>query len=98
VLAAAWSEVLHLEQVGVHDNFFELGGHSLLLVTLHGLLNRHFPGKLSLMDLFSYPTVAKLRAFLEQGEGGEAAPQGQARGADRRNLAARRPSLRSRPN
>ena len=29
VLAAIWSEVLHLDRVGIHDNLFELGADSL---------------------------------------------------------------------
>ena len=33
-LAAAWSEVLGIENVGVHDNFFELGGDSILSIQI----------------------------------------------------------------
>ncbi len=28
-LAGLWTEILHLERVGVHDDFFELGGDSM---------------------------------------------------------------------
>ena len=41
-LARFWSEVLGVEQVGVHDNFFDLGGHSLAATEI---VARH-PGRL----------------------------------------------------
>jgi surfactin family lipopeptide synthetase C len=62
--------VLNLEKVGIHDNFFDLGGHSLLLVKAHTQLRATFTTdqsiELSLMDLFRYPTVGSLAAYLSR--------------------------------
>ncbi|MFI1369901.1 thioesterase domain-containing protein, partial [Streptomyces griseochromogenes] len=33
-IANIWSEVLGIDQIGIHDNFFDLGGHSLRAVTV----------------------------------------------------------------
>ena len=59
-VVAIWQDVLGLEQVGVYDNFFDLGGHSLKLVELHNRLDQEIDTKLSLVDLFAYPTVSTL--------------------------------------
>ncbi len=64
VVAALWSEALRLDRVGVQDDFFELGGHSLLLAQVHRRLRERFERELSVMDLFRYPTVESLAAFL----------------------------------
>jgi amino acid adenylation domain-containing protein len=59
-LAAIWSEVLHVEQIGVEDNFFELGGHSLLAAQVIARVRREFQREISLRLMFECPNVARL--------------------------------------
>ncbi|MEU5724732.1 amino acid adenylation domain-containing protein [Micromonospora sp. NPDC047738] len=66
-IAAVWSAVLGLEQVGVHDNFFDLGGNSLLLGTLHTRLERELALTLPIRRLFEHPTVHALARSLAAG-------------------------------
>jgi amino acid adenylation domain-containing protein len=65
-LATVWQKVLNLEQIGIHDNFFEVGGHSLLLARIYSRLREIYPINLSMLDLFRYPTISSLAAFLSQ--------------------------------
>ncbi|MNV02725.1 Plipastatin synthase subunit D [compost metagenome] len=65
-LALLWGELLNKERVGVHDQFFEIGGHSLLLLQLHTRLEASYPGLIQVTDLFAYPTISKLAAFIRQ--------------------------------
>jgi acyl transferase domain-containing protein/acyl carrier protein len=64
MIAGIWREVLKVETVGVDDNFFELGGHSLLLVRAHGRLEAKLGRKLTLVELFQYPTISRLAEHL----------------------------------
>ncbi len=64
VIADVWKEVLQVEKVGIHENFFDLGGHSLLMVRVHDRLREGFGEKLTMLDLFKYPTISTLAAFL----------------------------------
>ncbi|MBN1239293.1 MAG: amino acid adenylation domain-containing protein, partial [Gammaproteobacteria bacterium] len=63
-IAGVWRSVLNVEQVGVHDNFFELGGHSLSMALAQERLQQVLGQELPITDLFRYPTVATLAAFL----------------------------------
>ena len=69
-IAAAWQEVLDLEEVDVHENFFDAGGHSLLMVRLQSTLRQLLQLEISVVDLFRYPTVAALAERLGSGEAG----------------------------
>jgi amino acid adenylation domain-containing protein len=61
-IAQIWTDLLKIENVGIHDNFFDLGGHSLLLVPLHNRLRQRFDSEVTLVDLFMFPTIHALAA------------------------------------
>ncbi|HVG11012.1 MAG TPA: amino acid adenylation domain-containing protein [Thermoanaerobaculia bacterium] len=67
-ISEAWRGVLGVERVGVHDNFFDLGGHSLLMAQVHQKLLESLPddlgSRLTMLELFQYPTVAALARHL----------------------------------
>jgi thioesterase domain-containing protein/acyl carrier protein len=57
-LAALWSGLLGVAEVGVHDDFFELGGYSLIAVRLLSKIKKTFGVDLALESLFRAPTIA----------------------------------------
>lgn len=59
-LVEVWGKLLHIDQVGIYDNFFELGGHSLLATRVVSAIRTGLETELSLKELFTYPTIAKL--------------------------------------
>ncbi|PYB95761.1 non-ribosomal peptide synthetase, partial [Pseudomonas protegens] len=67
-IAALWSRVLGIEQVGLDDNFFELGGHSLDALRLIGALNQALAVQLSINALFTAPTVGQLAGVIAAGQ------------------------------
>ncbi len=67
-LVDIWKYILKRDAIGINDSFFELGGNSMLLVALSERLEKEYPGKVSVSDLFNYSTISKLAAYLEAEE------------------------------
>lgn len=68
ILVNIWTQVLRLDQVGIHDNFFELGGHSLLATQVMSKVRQTFGLEVPLRHLFEAPTVASLAKRIESSQ------------------------------
>ena len=64
-LAAIWSEVLRVENIGINDNFFELGGHSLKATLLVAKIHKELNVALALKEVFMSPTIKGISKHLE---------------------------------
>ncbi|MUG94913.1 amino acid adenylation domain-containing protein [Scytonema sp. UIC 10036] len=67
-IADIWQKILKIDKVGIQDNFFDLGGHSLNVLQVYSKLREVFRAKLSITDLFKYPTINSLSQYLSQVE------------------------------
>ncbi len=68
-LAELWQDLLRVRPIGVTDNFFDLGAHSLLAVRLVTEVERVFGRRVALATLFEEPTIRRLAAALQEGDG-----------------------------
>ncbi len=65
-VARIFADILNIEKVGVTDNFFELGGHSLRATRLINRIEEVAGAKVSLKDIFVYPTVEMLCSLISE--------------------------------
>jgi len=59
-LVQIWSEILGIEKIGIDDDFFDLGGESFKAIKV----TRKMGYKMSVLQLFQYPTIRELAAVL----------------------------------
>lgn len=53
-------------RIGADDNLFEVGVSSLTLTEIVLAIDEKYPGKVDISDLFDYPTIRELAAFLRR--------------------------------
>lgn len=56
--------VMGNNDIGLDDNLIESGGNSILLNLVHSKLDEIYPGKMTISDLFTYPTIRKLANYI----------------------------------
>ncbi|MDP9146955.1 MAG: amino acid adenylation domain-containing protein, partial [Acidobacteriota bacterium] len=64
LIAKIWSDVLHIDQVGVTDAFLSLGGQSLQAASIASRLTTEFGVQVPLIAILSNPTIAELDALV----------------------------------
>jgi acyl transferase domain-containing protein len=71
VLAAIWSELIGVADIGQDDDFFQLGGHSLLATRILSRVRDRLGVQLTLRDFFDTPTIRGLGGKIDRlrGEG-----------------------------
>jgi amino acid adenylation domain-containing protein/non-ribosomal peptide synthase protein (TIGR01720 family) len=63
-LSTLWSKILQQDNIGVNDHFFEVGGNSLLSMALQREMVEQLQLKVSITDIFSYPSIADMAEYL----------------------------------
>jgi len=65
-LMQLFEEALLRESIGRDDSYFDVGASSLLLTQIIGKIEVKFGMPLSITDMFTYPTIARLAAFIAE--------------------------------
>jgi hypothetical protein len=101
-IAAIWSGILGVPNIGARDNFFDLGGHSLLAVQAHREIRKQLAvPQLSITDIFRFPTLTALAATIDEKTGATGSkppqdgPAAEDKAASRSDAMSRRRAMRA---
>ncbi|QTA91520.1 non-ribosomal peptide synthetase [Desulfonema magnum] len=83
-ITEVWKDVIGVRHIGIHDNFFDIGGHSMLMVRIRNRLQKLFDQEISIVEMFKYPTIHTLAAYLTRKSDESSSEQGQERARTRR--------------
>jgi len=61
-----WKGIFSDREFGIRDNFFDLGGDSIAMVAVFNQIEREITDKLTIIDLFSFPTIESLSGLIDQ--------------------------------
>lgn len=67
-LLEIWAKVLQRNRISTKDNFFDIGGHSLKSGRIVTGIQQKIGVKISIRDVFTFPTIEELAKVIDQGQ------------------------------
>ncbi len=64
-IAQAWAKILGLREVDYQDKFLEVGGDSMSATYLQKEIDSIYPNVMDITDVFVYPTIEQMAAFVD---------------------------------
>jgi acyl transferase domain-containing protein/acyl carrier protein len=69
-LVNIWEKLFGGRTIGIRDDFFDIGGDSLMLVQMHSMIDKRYPNRMEVQDLFDNRTIEKLARLITEKEKG----------------------------
>ncbi|MBE6051591.1 MAG: amino acid adenylation domain-containing protein [Clostridium sp.] len=61
-----WRDTLQIGDIGLDDNFFDIGGNSFLLLKVQVKINKIYPNKLRVIDLFKLTSIRMIANYINK--------------------------------
>jgi hypothetical protein len=65
-ICSMWSELIHIDGIGIRDRFFDLGGNSILAAEFIRKVEQELGENIYIVSIFDSPTVSEYAQFLER--------------------------------
>lgn len=65
-LVEIWSEIFHVENIGIDTNFFDMGGNSINVVKMHNEIMKRHDIDLSITIMYKCPTIRMLAEYIKE--------------------------------
>ncbi len=65
-LANIWANLLGFDEINVFEVFSAMGGDSIMATRLLKEVEKEFPNVINIADIFTYPTISQMAAYIEK--------------------------------
>ena len=66
IIYNVWTDVLKIDEIGIHENFIRIGGNSLDAISITSRLKEILELEVSINDVFNYPNIQLYAKYIEE--------------------------------